>query len=241
MRVAIVDGDPDFGQKLKGIQQSYFDDREVNIQIDLYESAEQLLCAYTFYNIYFITVELSGIDGFELVKRLKKRREDAAYIFVSAIDENMQRAFFWKPYGFIRKKELDKDSKSVLLHLEKSIGQLNGTVMLYSGKKGWRIDPAQIVYCSSGEHYVYLYYKDDEKQREMLRMKLDELEEYLEEFGFLRIHRNYLINLHYVSKQDGKMVYLTDGIKIAISRRLRKEVERSLENWFGKKKAGFDK
>lgn len=235
MRAAIVDTDLEFCRQFKSIQNSLWEKMEIKLQIDIYESAEKLLCAYIFYDVYFITIELPGMNGFELMGKLRRRHEEAEYVFVSDDDSLMQEAFFLRPYAFIRKKNLVKDSKCVLFHLKKSLEKKKGIVMLYSGKKEWRINPIEIIYCSSEEHYVYLYYKDEKKQREMLRMKLDELEEHLEGFDFMRIHRNFLVNLDYVSGMEGKLLYLKDKKALPISRRMQKDVERTLDNWRAEK------
>lgn len=49
--------------------------------------------------------------------------------------------------------------------------------------------------------------------------KLDEMDEILEELGFCRIHKSYLINLKYVDSMMRYLVCLSNGMELSISRK----------------------
>lgn len=42
---------------------------------------------------------------------------------------------------------------------------------------------------------------------------------------FLRVHKSYFVNFLYIKAFDGEFVYLTDGQRIPVSRRRRREVK----------------
>ena len=69
----------------------------------------------------------------------------------------------------------------------------------------------------------------NEKRKEYsMYAKLDEMDEILEELGFCRIHKSYLINLKYVDSMMRYLVCLSNGMELSISRKKYKDAE---EKW----------
>ena len=62
----------------------------------------------------------------------------------------------------------------------------------------------------------------------VLRTSMRELERKLEESGFVRAHRSYLVNLQYVEAVDDNMIYILSQ-KIPISVRKRSKVKKAYE------------
>ena len=72
-----------------------------------------------------------------------------------------------------------------------------------------------IYYIESADNYVYIYYKKNGKiTRFVLRNTLKHVEEMLQQYGFARCHRSYIINLQKVQmvkkEHDGFVVALDE-------------------------------
>ncbi|MDE5930903.1 MAG: LytTR family transcriptional regulator DNA-binding domain-containing protein, partial [Lachnospiraceae bacterium] len=57
-----------------------------------------------------------------------------------------------------------------------------------------------ILYVESRKHKSIFYYMEDEIVNYQIYDKLDKIEEKLSDFGFLRIHKSYLVNMRHIRK-----------------------------------------
>lgn len=70
----------------------------------------------------------------------------------------------------------------------------------------------EILYCESDDNYTKFYLPDG--QSYLVTKPLKEIQELLQERGFLRIHRQYLINPNHIKKfvkGEGSYVIMTNG------------------------------
>lgn len=75
-------------------------------------------------------------------------------------------------------------------------------------------------------NYTFLYFKDG--KRLLCSKTLKQFESYIAKDYFLRIHKSYIVNITYINEytsDEEKGVELTTGLKVAVSRRKKKEVE----------------
>jgi len=101
-----------------------------------------------------------------------------------------------------------------------------GRLEIRDGARRIWVDPAEILWAEAAGNYVELHLRD----RSLLRRQtLSALERELEGRGFVRIHRSRLVNRHHIREttrnESGDLtVVLTDGRKIAGSRRVREQL-----------------
>jgi len=76
-----------------------------------------------------------------------------------------------------------------------------------------------IVSCESDSNYTILHIK--EKRKLITSSTLKEIEELLEDYSFVRVHRCYLVNLNEIEKYlkgEGGYLVMSDGSTIDVSR-----------------------
>ena len=56
--------------------------------------------------------------------------------------------------------------------------------------------------------------------------RLDVVEQELRQYGFIRVHQSFLVNLKYVKNVQRYTVSLKDGLSVNISKRYYKDVEK---------------
>jgi two-component system LytT family response regulator len=81
-----------------------------------------------------------------------------------------------------------------------------------------------IIYCESDDNYTRIFLKN--KKKLLVTRSLKELEEMLESYSFLRIHRSYLANLNETEKYikgEGGYLIMSDGSHVDVSKN-RKEL-----------------
>jgi two-component system LytT family response regulator len=92
------------------------------------------------------------------------------------------------------------------------------------------MDVQDIVFCESDGCYTSVITQNDNKI--MTSKSLREYDEMLEDAGFFRIHKSYLINLRHIKrfeKLDGGFIVLTNDHKLPVASRKKDELLEMLE------------
>ena len=114
--------------------------------------------------------------------------------------------------------------KEALIKLESKVEEQKLVLITQKGPKGFLL--RQITHIEGERNYSFIHLSDGSK--ELSSKTLAYFEEVLEDKGFFRCHRSYLINKHHIAllKQDNFV--LKNDLGIPISRR-KKTIAR---NWF---------
>ena len=99
------------------------------------------------------------------------------------------------------------------------VNQLNQLILfpLQNGINFLKIN--EILYCKSESNYSEIISTKD--RCFMVSMTLKQIEESISNYGFIRIHRSYLVNINHINNlRSGKSHYLilSDGTKIPVSK-----------------------
>lgn len=81
-----------------------------------------------------------------------------------------------------------------------------------------------IIYIETSRHKNFFYTKT---QVYSIYKKLSELEEELKDYGFLRIHLSFIVNMQYIDKISSYVLRLTNGKEISVPKSRYAEVKRS--------------
>lgn len=93
---------------------------------------------------------------------------------------------------------------SLGLKQEFSFSFVEGKTVLQAG---------DIIYVETNRHKNLFHTEDGVYS---LYKKLDEIEEQLYPFGFVRAHQSYLVNMRYVERIRNYVLYLKDGMEISV-------------------------
>ena len=83
----------------------------------------------------------------------------------------------------------------------------------------------QIIRCQGEGNYTHFYFADGNSL--LVSKTLNEFDEILERYGFIRTHKTHLVNLMFVSafhKNDGGYLKMIDGTSVPVSRRRKDEI-----------------
>jgi len=162
-------------------------------------------------DVIFLDVQMPGVDGFEVVRRLK---EKPFIIFATAYDQYALRAFEENSVDYLLKpieqdrldKAIDKlrgvlpqPSPSITENLERMIARLSAPAQrrlkVQVGDKMFFVEHADITYIEAKEKYTFVHTADKEY---MMDLTLNELEERLDPAEFVRIHRASIVNVKHI-------------------------------------------
>lgn len=235
MKAILVDDDINFCEIFLARLQNCADKLGITIECDVCHNPNEALQRTVVYDVYFLDIEMSGMNGLELAAELRACFVKAEIIFLSFYEQYVWRAFDVRPRAFIRKAQMDKDLPDALEVLIEQGGKRSAVVEIScKGNQSDKIKPMEILFCMSEEHYVRFVWENG--QSKLYRMKLDRVEEMLSKYHFIRTHSRYLINSEYIHKISSEKIILANGQEIPVSRAYKRKIQMLVMNWREQKK-----
>ena len=186
-------------------------------------------------DIVFMDIEMPVMNGFQLLEKISSIQ--FSLVFVTAYDQFAVKAFRFSALDYLLKPIDGKDLKAAVEKAEQrhwpQPQQFNLLKeQLHGGTKNLPDKIAlpyqngvifaeikNVIYCESDNNYTRIYTVDGKKY--LVAKTLGDIQEVLEERNFLRIHRQYLINLSHIKKYvrgDGNYVIMSNDQSIPVAR-----------------------
>lgn len=230
IRVAICEDDLFYIEKEKGLIESYLHKHEIRSEIVTFTSSEELIKTYAnSFDIIFLDIELSGMSGIDAAKWLRDKGAKSYIIFISAYTEYLPEGYKVEAHRYLLKNDEKFDEafnecmESVIAKIQMEESKIGIDV------KGGELTvaPSKILYAESNVHKVTLYVLDGTGTiREYYTYdRLDNVQNKLERYGFMRIHQSYLINGDHLRKVLRYKAELIGGVELPISKKYFNDIE----------------
>lgn len=211
MRIAICDDEKNIRELIANKVAKQYQDAN----IIFYNSGEELLLSDEYIDILFLDIQMSGKNGMETARELRKKDKSVIIIFVTAAEEYVFQAFDVGAFHYIV-KPINNTKFTEVLH--RAIEEWNAKqptkqepeekyLMINNGGVHIKVTIDDIVYAEVFNRKVVIH-----KLNETIEYygKMSDLENVAGE-SFFRSHRAYLINFRYVEKYDATTIYLEKG------------------------------
>lgn len=183
--------------------------------IVFFRSGEELLLSDKHIDILFLDIQMSGKNGMETARELRKKDKSVILIFVTAVEEYVFQAFDVGAFNYIVKPIDDTKFVDVLCRAvdewhsqDTNVREQEANyVMINNGGVHTRVMIEDIVYAEVFNRKVVIHKLDDEIE---YYGKMSDLEAVAGD-SFFRSHRAYLVNFKYVEKYDATTIYLEKG------------------------------
>jgi two-component system LytT family response regulator len=240
IKAIIIDDEPGNVQNLQSMLSAYCPDVSVLATANSASSGIEVITRCE-PDLVFLDIEMPRENGFEMLEKLPSINFEV--IFVTAYNQYAIKAIRFCALDYLLKPisiaELTASVERVKLKLAQR--QANERLQLFMqhlqqpGKQRKIALPAadevqfveidQIIYCQGENNYTFFFLADGKKI--LVTRTLKEYEELLAEYGYVRVHRSYLINLRYVKayvKKEGGYLLMSNDAKISISRSKKDEI-----------------
>lgn len=221
MRIALCDDQIEYAETLLVKLKSF--EAFSCAKLDLFSSGDQLLQSMekgNIYDLFFLDIDMPGIDGLELGKRLNSYCKKAIIIFVTNHEKYAIDAFDCDACGYLLK---NCDEGRFSGTIEKAIRRyrvLNQNIFLDTETGTATIPVDSILHIEySGRRCHYHTTSGEHIIRRSLNSALSELQE----FGFIRIHQYRIVNLAKIRMIQKNSLVLVDNSIIELSRYRRNE------------------
>lgn len=223
MTITICDDDKTLQNILKVSIEHFCTDHDISCQIISCGSGEEVL-ALPESDILFLDIQMSGKNGMETARELRRRHNDTILIFVTAISEYVYEAFDVNAFHYLVKPFSEEKLREVLGRALQQIKDREKTENAQQNKElTSRCEEPVLLVKRGGLSTRVLFsdiiYAEVFNRKVMLHTVNGEIEYYgkltdlSEQAGadFFRTHRAYLVNLKYVEKYNASTVWLEQG------------------------------
>ncbi len=191
-------------------------------------------------DVVFLDVEMPKMNGMEAAKALLELKKPPHIVFATAYPEFAAEAFRYEAVDYLLKPYDEELLHQTVQRLEKlmqvstkeELPPKKGKLSVELEGEIHYLDPNDILFIFRDEKVSRIVVKNGEYE---VKMALKELESRLSSFSFFRIHKGYLVNLHYVTRLtpwfNGAYQLELEGAreKLSVSRNYVKALRTELE------------
>jgi DNA-binding LytR/AlgR family response regulator len=220
MNIAICDDDRAICSQIENVILDYSKRNCLTIDIGVFFTGETLLEHLNQCNVFdliYLDIEMGEISGIEVGKQIRKVLKNyvTEIVYISGNDGYDRQLFDVQPLHFIPKPI---NSAIVIDDLKLAMERMRKLVRFFEFQKGhdtYKIAVHEILYFESlnREMKIVTTIKEDTFYGSLENVMLA-----VSGFGFLQIHRSYLINYSHASVVKYSKIVMSNGAELPISR-----------------------
>lgn len=231
IKVAIVEDDVSYAEKLEGYLKRYGEEHGVEFQAEIFRDGLLFLNAYkSDYGIVFMDIEMPMMDGLKASQKIRELDSEVILIFVTNLGQHAVKGYAVQAFDFLVKPV---NYNFFMLTVKRALTILEqrkcSEVLLRTANNAKRVAVADIKYIEVLKHRL-LYHTN----REVITIwgNLKEAESQLPGRQFVRCNSGYLVNLQYVKAVEGNDVLVGEEW-LQISRAKKKAFLDALTEYIG--------
>ena len=236
LRVAICDDEENVVSHVKGITDRYFRTHCVSCNVQLYQSSENLqydLQDGIYYDLLLLDIEMPGVDGMSLAKKIYDTAPAARIIFITSHLEYAITAYEYSVFRYISKTAMEEKLPAALgdfyklYHLEQSEYY---TIEIKNHVE--RIPYREILYILKDGKYAVFHLQNGKTLS--VRKTLSRVSSEISKEYFYFADRGCIVNLANVVGIDELGILLLDHQQIGISKASMSEFKTTMLRFWGK-------
>ena len=198
--------------------------KKTDITILLYHSGEELLAgmdAGDEFDVLFLDIEMGQMDGLEAGKRAKSKNPELILVYLTAYQQYAVKAYETRAFRYLLKPFDENAAKEIMQSIYKELTGFH-TLIFKDAEKTHFVEISKVLYLEARNKLTFAYTEQAEYSGQI---SLTEYEKYLEDYGFFRIHRKYLVNSFYIKEMRSDSLTMDQDIVLPIARNQRKAVK----------------
>lgn len=224
IEIAIVDDEKEFADSYEALLRDFLKEPGMEICVSKFESVEELFKREEGFDLYFLDIEMPGMDGMRLAKIIREKYGvRPEIVFVTSREMAVYDAFSVDAMGFIRKAFLETDFERTM---KKYVEKWKCRNLKYEFKTEDMLiykSEEEILFAEVYGHRLILHCTDGKHE---MRGTIDDLAKRLPGGNFVETHRGYLVNCRFIEHIENDILILDNGVRIPLSRRKHDEVRK---------------
>ena len=231
IRIAIVDDEDSYAAKLGMYIERFRQEHGGEFKITRFHDGDEIAVDYKGgYDIILMDIQMEFMNGMEAARRIREKDQDVVILFITNRTDYALQGY--------QVDALDYVIKPVTYfafadRLERALGRISRRivrpVVLNLSTGILRLPPGAVYYIEGDRHN--LIYHTSQGQISV-RGKMQDAEDSLQDAGFFRIHKGYLVNLFHVDEIRGNDCMIL-GRALPISRSKKNDFMKVLMQYLG--------
>ncbi len=219
LQIAVCDDETYYRNRIYSLLSEYLEARSLNASIDIFSSGKEFLSErdnLVKYDIVFLDINMEEVDGIQTAQKICDYQSGTCIVLVTAFMNYALEGYKVGAVRYIMKDALEIQMPECMEAVLKKMQIQKITFSFLEGEKTLYTD--NILYVESRRHKCLFYYMEKETVTYQMYGKLDQLEEALSAYRFLRIHKSFLVNMKHIRRISNYLAVLDCGEELPVPR-----------------------
>lgn len=237
-RVIICDDDGSILEKVRLRIVSFFEMSNTRVKVHCYDSPEQISdqiltsCDLALLDIDYTNSKINGID---LARKIRQKRKDTVIIFITNYIEYAPEGYEVQAFRYVLKHDINTELQPYLSQALEQLSSAKNSFKIQVNGEIIDLPIEDIIYFEVLQHHVTAYLQRKDKNIKPYRFigSLSDLEDQLEQHGFLRIHKSYLVNMRFIKTFKCREATMKNDTVLRVSEKSYAENKKKYLLWKG--------
>ena len=216
MKILICDDEQQYVDELKIHIENFMQSRVADFTIDTANNPQAVADSNEIYQLAFLDIQMDELNGISLAKNLKERNNKIVIFFVTSHNDYQDEAMDLRAFRFFE-KPLNADR--LYSGLEKAMEYIDESYVdfyVWTDNEHKQILVDDVIYVERGNRQVTLV---TTQGNFTTRETFDEWCAILQNSFFYRVHKSFIVNLHYVTGYKYSELFVQNNVRIPIASR----------------------
>ena len=216
MKILICDDEQQYVDELKIHIENFMQSRVADFTIDTANNPQAVADSNEIYQLAFLDIQMNELNGISLAKNLKERNNKIVIFFVTSYNDYQDEAMDLRAFRFFE-KPLNADR--LYSGLEKAMEYIDESYVdfyVWTDNEHKQILVDDVIYVERGNRQVTLV---TTQGNFTTRETFDEWCAILQNSFFYRVHKSFIVNLHYVTGYKYSELFVQNNVRIPIASR----------------------
>lgn len=216
MKILICDDEQQYVDELKIHIENFMQSRVADFTIDTANNPQAVADSNEIYQLAFLDIQMNELNGISLAKNLKERNNKIVIFFVTSYNDYQDEAMDLRAFRFFEKPF---NADRLYSGLEKAMEYIDESYVdfyVWTDNEHKKILVDDVIYVERGNRQVTLV---TTQGNFTTRESFDEWCAILQNSFFYRVHKSFIVNLHYVTGYKYSELYIQKNIRIPIASR----------------------
>lgn len=231
--ILICDDDPDALDRIRQKAEAVFAKLTIQGKFDLFDTCEAVPeDSLKDCDIALLDVDFEGknLNGIGLARKLRQVNKRAVILFITNFIEYAPEGYEVQAFRYILKRDIDTVLGRYLMEAMEVLSEAWDCLRLEYRGELLELPFDGILYLEVLGHSVSIV---TEGETYTLTASLSSFEQELENHGFLRVHKSFLVNMRHIKKFQCRELTLYNGTAIRVSEKSYAEQKRKYLLWKG--------
>ena len=209
LQIAVCDDEQFYRDKIQTFLKKYCKEHALECSVEVYCSGEEFLKQKenrVKYDIIFMDIDMEGLNGIQTAMQVRQFQSDTYLVFVTAFVDYALEGYKVNAVRYIMKDTMEA---SITECMDAILKKMQIAQVQFSFMEGDRkLYTDNILYVESRRHKSVFYCMESDVTIYQIYDKLDAIEQKLNGYGFLRIHKSYLVNMKHIKKISNYEAFL---------------------------------